>query len=168
MKKYCSVIGVLMVVLLISGCSAESNQAYMEKQLNIELPDSLGIEHEDDHGGFHGDGERFAKIKFDKVNGLDFLSQIEQNSEWNKMPLSENLTLIMYGGNRNNIDYAYNLAEEAGIPEIKNGYWYFTDRHSHSTDRKDTTELLDRYSLNFTLAMYDENDNILYFYELDT
>ena len=128
----------------------------------------MKIEYMDDHGGFHGDGENFVKIEFDKANGLNFLSQIEQNSGWNKIPLSENLNLIMYGGSRNNIDYAYNLAEKTGIPEIKNGYWYFIDRHSDSTDKKDDTELFDRYSLNFTLAMYNTDDNILYFFEIDT
>ena len=34
----------------------------------------------------------------------------------------------MYGGTKDDSTYLYNLAEESGIPEIKNGYYYFYDR----------------------------------------
>lgn len=167
-KRYISIIGVLLMVLLISGCSIESNQAYIAKQINIEMLDVLSVEHMDDHGGFHGDGQKFAKIEFDKINGLNILSQIEKDDRWNKLPLTENLNLIMYGGVKDNIEYTDKFAEKLGIPEMKNGYWYFIDRHSESIQPEKDMELFDRHSFNFTLAMYNANDNILYFFEFDT
>lgn len=162
------VIGTLLLTIIISGCSIETNQDYIEKQINIEIPDVLNIEYMDDHGGFHGDGEKFAKIVFDNKNGLDILSQIEKSNRWNKLPLTENLNLIMYGGVKDNIEYSYNLAEKSEIPEIKNGYWYFIDRHSESLHPEKDNELFDRHSFNFTIAMYDTNNNTLYYFEFDT
>ena len=168
MRKYSLITYSLIILLIIAGCSAKSNKTYIAEQLKIKMPKALNIEHADDHGGFHGDGKRFAKIEFDNNSGLNIISQIENSDRWNKMPLTENLSLIMYGGTKNNVEYVSEFAEKFGIPEIQNGYWYFNDRHSKSTNPESDTELFDRYSLNFTLSMYDADNNTLYFFELDT
>ena len=168
MKKSCLVICVLMIAIVVVGCSVESNQDYIAKQINIEIPKIINIEHMDDHGGFHGDGEKFAKIEFDNNNGLNVLTQIEKNDRWKKMPLTENLNLIMYGGGKDNVEYAYNIAKKSGIPEIKNGYWYFIDRHSESKHPEKDMELFDRHSFNFTISLYDADNNTLYYLEFDT
>ena len=49
------------------------------------------------------------------------------------------------------------------IPKIENGYYFFKDRQAD----KDK-EILDRYSFNFTVAVYDNDNNKMYFCELDT
>ena len=49
------------------------------------------------------------------------------------------------------------------LPEIQNGYYRLIDRHS-DTD----TGILDRYSFNFTLGVYDSDTNTLYCCEVDT
>mgnify|MGYP000900384322 CR=1 FL=1 len=168
MKKFCLVICIFMIAIMVAGCSLGSNQDYIAKQINIDMPNLLTIEYWDDHGGFHGDGEKYAKIEFDNKNGLNILSQIENSNRWNEMPLTENLNLIMYGGIKDNMEYAYNLSEKSGIPEIGNGYWYFIDRHSKSPNVESDIELFSRHSFNFTLAMYDVDNNTLYYYEFDT
>lgn len=168
MKKSCLLIIVLVIVFMVAGCSLGSNQDYIAKQISLDFPKSLTIEHMDNHGGFHGDGEKYAKIEFDNKNGLKILSQIENSNRWNEMPLTENLNLIMYGGIKDNMEYAYNLAEKSGIPEIENGYWYFIDRHSKSTNPESDIELFSRYSFNFTLALFDVDNNTLFYYEFDT
>jgi len=166
-KKFSLVISVLLLALITDGCSTESNQDYIAKQINIEMPDVLNIEYMDDHVGFHGDGQKFAKIEFDNIDGLNILSQIEKDYRWNRLPLTENLNLIMYGGVKDNVEYTDKFTEKLGIPEIKNGYWYFIDRHSESIHPEKDTELFDRHSFNFTLAMYDV-DNTLFYFEFDT
>lgn len=168
MKKSALLIIGLVLAFMFTSCLAESNEDYIAKQINLEMPDVLKIEYMDDHGGFHGDGEKFAKIEFDNSNGENILSQIERDARWNELPLTENLNLIMYGGVKNNIEYVFNLAEKAGIPEMTNGYWYFIDRHSGSKHPEKDTELFDRSSFNFTLAIYDVENNKLYYYEFDT
>ena len=58
--------------------------------------------------------------------------------------------------------------ERYEISDIKNGYYYFLDRHSESKDRYDSSDLNNRFSWNFTLALLDVDKNIIYYYELDT
>ena len=83
------------------------------------------------------------------------------------MPLSANLEYVIYGGERNGTTRR-GLNEEAKIPVIENGYYMFMDRSSESTDNTDDSMLLSRYSFNFTIAIYDTDTDILYYFEYDT
>ena len=75
----------------------------------------------------------------------------------------------MYGGEKNGINYGYNFAEEAHLPEIKNGVYKFVDRYNgYLKDRSDDSEILDRSSFNFSIAVYDLDSNTLYYFERDT
>jgi hypothetical protein len=74
----------------------------------------------------------------------------------------------MYGGEKDNVGYNYNFAKSFGIPQIKNGYWFFSDRHNKSTSPEKDVDLFERRSFNFTLAIYDIDTNTLYYFELDT
>ena len=87
---------------------------------------------------------------------------------WNELPLSENLNLIMFRGEKNGVTYGYELAKEAHIPKIENGYYIFEDRSSESKDSTDDKELFNRYSFNFSIAIYDCDTNKLYYFEFDT
>lgn len=93
---------------------------------------------------------------------------LENLSNWTQLPLSENLNLIMYGGERDGISYGYNLAEKAKIPAVENGYYYFYDRHSKSTDSSDDSELFSRASFNFSIAVYDSDTDKMYYFDFDT
>lgn len=58
------------------------------------------------------------------------------------------------------------LADENGepvVPEIQNGYYLLIDRHS---DTK--SNILERGSFNFTVGLYDTDNNTLYCCKLDT
>ncbi len=91
---------------------------------------------------------------------------LENIADWKKLPLTENIQLLMYGGEREGHFYRYNLAEEANIPEIKNGYYYFYDRYANIEDREDDTHVF-RSSFNFSLAFYDMDTDKLYLLEED-
>ena len=56
------------------------------------------------------------------------------------------------------------------IPEISNGYWFVLDRHSAAKSKYNEKDIFkeDRYSYNFTVAVFDIDKNVLYIYELDT
>ena len=118
------------------------------------------VEEEDTHGGFHGDGTYFLALDCSQNKEV----AIQMVNSWNAFPLSENMQTILYGSeNRSSL-----LAEETNIPEITNGYYYFCDRHSESTDASDDTELFHRASYNFTLMIYDSDTDRLYYVEFDT
>lgn len=122
------------------------------------------VEELDTHGGFHGDGSYYLILDCsdNKEKALDLVDT------WNQLPLSKNLNLIMFGGEKNGVTYGYELAKEAHIPKIENGYYIFEDRSSESKDSTDDKELLNRSSFNFSVAIYDCDTNKLYYFEFDT
>lgn len=157
-------------VTIESAKEEESNLLVATKVTVEELffgfskDDFTVVDEADTHGGFHGDGSYYLILDCSENRE----KALENVKGWKELPLSKNLNIIMYGGEKDGMTYGYNLAEEAKIPEIKNGYYYFFDRHSESTDASDDTNLLARASFNFTLAIYDSDTDRMYYFEFDT
>lgn len=162
MKKIFSLMVCLAVLLSGTGCS--NGPSAQGDYFGFSKKDFILIEESDTHGGFHGDG--WYRLILDCSENRE--QALENVSSWKKFPLSENLDLLLYGGEKDGVTYGYHLAEKAKIPGIKNGYYRFYDRHSESMDRSDDSELLDRYSFNFSLAVYDSDTDRLYYFEFDT
>lgn len=110
------------------------------------------VEDIDTHGGFHGDGSYYLIL--DCSDNKD--KALEKVKNWNKLPLSENLNNMMYG---------HSLTEDAHLPIIENGYYMFKDRQTDSTD---DSELFDKASYNFSIAIYDSDTDRMYYYDFDT
>ena len=126
--------------------------------------DYVVVEENDSHGGFHGDGMYYLVLDCSKNQE----STLEIVSGWKELPLSKNIKLMIYGGTADEVVYMSEIANAAKIPTVENGYYYFCDRHSQSTDADDDTNLLNRASFNFTLAIYDCDTDTLYYVEYDT
>lgn len=158
----------LIIILFIVVLNNNSNQNKISNQLGIDVSGGTEISQNDTHGGFHGDGMYFASISF---SDNTVLKQISEKGNWGATPLTENLSTLVYGTTTDNGRFGPYLTDEDGktvIPGIQNGYFYFADRHSQSTNRHDDTDVLNRHSFNFTFAIYDINTNILYYIEYDT
>lgn len=160
------------VDILSSGSNKDiksyAAKGYISHMLGVNIRKGTVITYTDNHGGFHGDGMTFAAISFSDET---VSTKISENRYWNALPLTENLTALAYGittENSHRGPYLRDENEEAVIPEIQNGYYYFLDRHSESTDRHDDSEVFNRYSYNFILAIYDADTNILYYTKFDT
>ena len=125
----------------------------------FEKKDYIVLEEEDSHGGFHGDGSYYLILDCSENKE----KALENLKGWNELPLSKNLNLIIYG----NESYTYHLAEMAKIPEIEHGYFCFWDRNA-DVNHMDDTELFNRYSFNFSFAIYDSDTDIMYYLEFDT
>jgi hypothetical protein len=168
-KRLFLFIAAFAMCLLFAGCQdGTSTLDQWLYTLGIDPSSATVVESSDSHGGFHGDGLLFAQISIadDSVGTL-----LSQRDEWKSLPLSENLTALVYGvateaGQTG--PYLTNDANEPVFPEIQNGYYYFEDRHSKSTDPYDDTDVLERASFNFTLAIYDTDTDTLYYAEFDT
>ena len=117
----------------------------------------------DTHGGFHGDGSYYLIL--DCSNGKE--KALKKVENWNKLPLPENLNLIMYGGEKDGVEYGY-FSEQANWPEIRNGVYKFVDRNSDAEDPSDDKEILSRGTANFSIAVYDLDSDMLYYFEADT
>lgn len=93
-------------------------------------------------------------------------------SDWKKLPLDETLTAFVYGTRGEDWSKGPYLPETSGgqpmFPKIENGYYFFLDRHKDSLNPEDTEGLLDRASINCTIALYDTDTDTLYFCEYDT
>ena len=162
MKRIVCFICTIFLCVSLSSCGLAENK--LSKYFSFEASDFVVLEENDTHGGFHGDGSYYLIL--DCSQNTDKARSIVKN--WTSFPLSENVYLVMYGGEKNGENYGYNFAEDAHWPKIENGVYKFVDRHSESKNSSDDSELLDRYSFNFSIAVYDLNTDILYYFEMDT
>jgi hypothetical protein len=146
----------LVCIFTLWGCGGNENElSAFSKECGIDLTSGTLISSDDTHGGFHGDGRLLIATQYTD----DFLcEEMEENEYWKELPLSQNLQTFIYES----------AGETLSIPEIKNGYYYFYDRHSESTDSYDDTKLFDRKSFNFTFAIYDIDEHTLYWCKYDT
>ena len=53
------------------------------------------------------------------------------------------------------------------IPRVRHGYYFFEDRYPSDGPEKEK-EFLDRGVFNFTVALYDSDNDTLYYCEVDT
>lgn len=145
---------VLVVFYALSGCGKVSGEgrelSQIGRELGVDLFSGTLIRFEDSHGGFHGDGLTAAEV------GLEGLAAgLADAPGWKPLPMSENAAR------------AVGLCGDEGA-SIEEGFYFLYDRHSESKDPYDDTELCDRYSWNFTAAVYDSRQGRLYYYKLDT
>lgn len=177
MKKFkCSaVIAVLLIGVLvnITGCQLMGFQTTdvltdISNTQEVDVSDGVVIYQYDDHGGFLGDGKMVVKLSF---SDTDCLNRIKESSAWKPLPLTKNLEAFVYGAGIYGFyhgPYIHDSDYNPVVPKIENGYYCFVDRHSESKDKKDDSALLNRYSTNCSLAIYDTDTNLLYYLELDT
>lgn len=157
------IILILFMCIFIVGCTEESSEDYIARKTGLNLSSCAIEKNEDTHGGFHGDGEMLVILNCSNANE-ELLNQI---NSWNSLPLTENLELIMYGGEKDGVSYGYEFATKIGIPKITNGYYHFINRDSEALNENDD-DILNKYSFNFTLILYDNDNEKMYYYEIDT
>lgn len=160
MKKLALYVLCFSLLLAFVGCGNEKKENYA----GFQKSSFIVLEEKDTHSGFHGDGMYYLVLDCSQNKEV----AMEHLNEWNTLPLSRNLELMLYGGTTEEIVYMSEIASSLDIPRIENGYYYFCDRHSESTDTSDDTNLLSRGSFNFTLAIYDSDTDRLYYVDFDT
>ena len=157
-------------LLCIAGCAKSRNaKDDISKTIGIDLTNAEYATRIDTHGGFHGDGNTIVSMP---VSSESVLEQIQNNPQWHSLPFTENLTAVVYGITDENSSIGpYITVDDTrspAVPEITNGYYFFLDRHSQSTDPYDDTNVLSRASFNLTIAIYDCDTEMLYYLEFDT
>lgn len=159
MKKKILLLCLLLTTVLVAAMCADGKTyfGFREKDFTVMAA-------EDSHGGFHGDGTAYVILDCSENR------EKAQNlvADWKELPLPENLNLMFYGGERDGIYYDFDLAQQANMPKIAHGFYYFQDRHRKSSDSSGDAEIFDRGSYNFSLAVYDSDTDKLYYFELDT
>lgn len=171
MKRLLLILCMLLLVGTLASCSRDDETKDVSEALGIDLSGGQMVKRTDTHDGFHGDGYTFTQMRFDKTAGVSAAKQMDNGGGWSRLPLNENLQRAVYGKEDGDASYGALVQTDEGealIPAIEHGYYYFYDRHSESGNPRDSTQLFNRSSYNFTIALYDADNRNLYCYELDT
>lgn len=158
MKRLLSVVATMMLPLLcmlLTSCGKETTIQKVEKDTGIDLSCGKIISENDTHGGFHNDGLEFVKIE------LEFSEQFDDSKRWSQFPTSDTVSRLLDGS------YLVDSNGEALIPYIANGYYYFKDRYD-ITSKDYRKDVFARFSMNYTLAVYDSDNSILYYVRYDS
>ena len=173
MKKQTAFCAAAALSLLLAACGSQTPQEEVSQALGLDVSGGQVVSASDNHGGFHGDGTTFVELQFadDAV-----LEQIKEGGDWEALPLDRTARALVYGVTEET------GTEETGItvfqsgpylkdsdgnplvPEIREGCYRLIDRHAEAGE----SDILERSSFNFTLALYDTGADTLYFFELDT
>jgi len=147
----------------------------LKRELGVDISGYTEITESDNHGGFHGDGELLYTAYYNAGPAAELEEKLEvlagkETSGWKKLPMTEVLQTAAYGikEETRRVGPYVTLDGQQALPEVTEGYYYFRDRHSQAEDERDDSQLLQRHSFNFTLAVYDAENNVLYYYEGDT
>ena len=160
-----------LTILPAAACSSdtenETGLGSVSDSLGIDASGGTLVTGSNSPGGFHGDGLTFVEITYDDDS---ILNQIEENATWSDLPISKVTEILLYGASDGANSYSpYITADEKALfPRIENGYYYFRDRHDQSTDPADDSQVLDRASINVTVAVYDADARTLYYCEYDS
>lgn len=162
MKYLKLLLSVVIVCTVLSSCT------FLPKRtaFGFDTSEFNVIEETDSHGGFLGDGD--YHLVLDCSENAEEAREIVE--DWKPLPLSEILEGYLYGEELDGEYYTSGFADEYHWPVITNGVYKFVDRHSEATDRYDETEWRseNRYSVNFSVAIYDFDTETLYYYSKDT
>lgn len=159
MKK---LILIILSVMILSACNATKSQNEISNTLGIHISNATEVSNYDTHSG-NGDGTSCIVLNFENK---DVLKQIEENQDWKPFPLDETAKTLAYGYEDEITSTGSFLKDDKGenlVPEIESGYYTLIDRQPNKTGN-----ILERKSFNFTLAIYDTDNNNLYFCKLDT
>ena len=155
-------VGVLVVCIFVTILSPRYKTS---KLLSTDLPRPIASQWSDNHGGFFGDGELYGTLIFNESNKKALDEHLLKNENWHSLPLPEDLGILLYGGEKNGINYGSGLADGWDAPEVTKGYYYFFDRlHNTAMDN----QLLEASSLDVTVGLYDSERGILHVMTFDT
>lgn len=162
MKKILLIATILICLVFMFSCT--NTQKTLDEEFGFSKDDFVVIEEQDTHGGFLGDGTYYLILDCsenqEKVN--------EIISDWNELPFTEGLNLIMYGGTKDKTRYgSYFASDKITFPKIENGYYMVLDRNDGET-RNIVNDLGYHASRNFTIAVYDTDNKTMYYFEYDS
>lgn len=118
----------------------------------------------DDHDNFLGDG---ISMRVYGVSKEESAERIKNAEGWRPFPLDRNAKKLLYG-DPESLAYLHDSEQRTLAPYLENGYWFFEDRQAQDDEEKYSTDVLKRYSLNFTMALYDPVMERLYILDMDT
>jgi hypothetical protein len=151
-------ISVTIFIICYNTFGRDEGTKLFESTFDQSLPKGLeSKEIFNDYSSAPYEGMKLYRFKITDNNINKF--NLEVTNSWSKLPLPEELDLVLYGGTNEGTDYTYNFADKTGLPKIEDGYWILKNEHQN---------ILNENSFNFTLAIYDSVNKYLYLFKIDT
>ncbi|MBQ7605297.1 MAG: hypothetical protein IJU59_02285 [Firmicutes bacterium] len=151
-KKHLIIIlicGLLLIALVIATIFFPWDEYEFKWHFDINWSAKLSMEKMyDSYGGFPIDGERLYSVKF---TGDDRTSL----EEWESLPLPPRINGLIYGHNGE----VHSAADRIGMPKVTSGKWKYVDRGNTSVGYE---------PFNFSICIYDEIGDVIYYYTCDT
>lgn len=171
MKKFLfTLLSLNLAMFVLSGCQpANRTKDNISEITGVNVNTAKKISGYDNHGGGGGDGTSCIILSFSDDTTLN---EIKNNSNWKVLPFDEVVTALVYGVSDESRSIGPYLGKDSEgkplIPPIQNGYYLFIDRQTDKPEMKTISDILERYSFNYTLAVYDTDTDLLYYVEEDT
>lgn len=149
MKRILAAIIVIITALSLSACGFDRTRRTVSEELGLELTDGEEILNKDTHGSF-GEGMTLVEYKFSDDS---LVSQLEKSSSWKSFPLDDKSQELIYGISDENGRRGPFITENgsAVFPEVNDGYYRVIDRDFGS----------------YTVGIYDDISDILYYCKYD-
>lgn len=147
---------ILCIAVSVIICISTNSIRQFERELGTRFCDGMLVLKQSDHGWF-GDGYTFIVIQY-KDGSQEEQIALEEN--WHKLPLSASLSSFL---SMPSFNHYFN------IPDIETGYFIVYDRNSNG-DCFNDNGLMDmkRGTFNFSFAIYDSANRMLYLGKYDT
>ena len=146
---------------ILSSCSLfESNEFFGFDIDDFNKVDEKNIEYE-----IYRDIYNIHYLKLDCKNNLKDAHKIIK--DWDNFSQNRELNILMYGGSIGCILYGTDFAKSTNMPYISNGVYRFIDRHPDANNSSDFIDTLNRERYNFSIAIYDLDNDVLYCYDID-
>ena len=160
MKKVLLIVAIVLCTFCLFACT--NSQKTLDEGFEFCKEDFVVIEELDTHGGFLGDGAYYLTLDCSKNQE----KVTEMIKDWQPLPLTENLNMALYERRH------YGAYEEKSLSKIENGFYKFIDRHREVSNEgmkaSDDSNIFNRYSYNYTIAIYDLDTQTMYYFEFDT
>ena len=136
---------------------------YVIQIANIDVDKCQALKTIDSHDGPRNEGQIFYEYDCSNYNFNLKTDNMKQT------PFSENIKLLLYSWKETKMGttyfYGYNFGASEGLPEIKNGYYYFVDnyakRYKDLENINSDEKVLLRNSFNFEILIFDNVCNFL-------
>lgn len=171
-KKGLLVAGAIVLFVLVLGVAlalhgrdqlqgGDDPQRRVARALNITFPADTVFEW---RGLGEMENETFLKATMPEGSVESLRARLTPAAGWSNEEIARDVSVLIYNGEYQNMRYTLDIASYYEIPRIDNAYWYFADR---SGNQQKTESFLTRDRYNLAFALIDEENEILYYYEMD-
>jgi hypothetical protein len=162
------------MLVFSSGCVSTDETLLdgLSEEIKIDISFGEVVDHVETHGGFLGDGQTYVEVRFTEEETILLIDEISSSQKWKELPTSEELNVALYGGQIGDAYWSsFVESEQSGIPalpNVENGYYFFENHNYAANGLNDEAAIFDSYSFNFTVALFDVDNNRIFFFDFDT